>query len=137
MLQLQHKLKEVLCLVKLPYVYYLKIGPGNSNIHIIIGSVIVATPVEAYRGLHNLGYEVKYDGVHEGADTALVQAMWVHLRQWMNTNGGTRRQRVPDAINEYMFHRNYLKRRDLRMWKMLVIIGKHGMEALEDVSEGR
>ena len=63
--------------------------------------------------------------------------MWEHLRRWMNTNGGTRRQRVPDAIKEYQFHQNYLRRTDLRMWKMLVIIGKHGMEAFQDVSEGR
>ena len=49
---------------------------------------------------------------------------------WITSNGGASRPRlIQDAIKEFQFHNNYLTYRPIKLWKMLVTIGKRGRTA--------
>ena len=73
----------------------------------------------------------------EDSDINTMETTWAHLRRWVNANGGGRPARLSIAIEEFNFHRNNLQRRDLKFWKMLVVIGKHGMEVMVEIQNGK
>ena len=55
----------------------------------------------------------------------------MHIKRWLNSLGGTRDNMIQERLDEWRFHRDYLRddSHDRNFWKMLRIIAAKGWEA--------
>ena len=62
---------------------------------------------------------------------AAQDAPWMHVKRWLNTLGGTRDDMIQERLDEWRFHREYLRAgsHEYNFWKMLRVISITGWEA--------
>ena len=120
-------------LLKLPYSLR-----ETHNTFPYTGTKLITPSASAYSTLRDLGWDHQNeDSDDEDSNIMEMEATWAHLKRWVNANGGGRPARLSIAIEEYQFHRNNLQKRNLKFWKMLVAIGRHGMEVMVEIQNGK
>ena len=57
--------------------------------------------------------------------------LWKHCKDWLNGLGGTRDNMIQERLDEWRFHRDYLRddTHQYNFWKMLKILAAKGNEA--------
>jgi len=55
----------------------------------------------------------------------------MHIKRWLNSLGGTRDNMIQERLDEWRFHREYLREdsHEYNFWKMLRVIQAKGWEA--------
>ena len=83
-----------------------------------------------HRMVNHSGWFVDTDD--RNVHTETIEGAWSHCKRWLNKPGGTRNHDLADTVAEYEFWNNYMRSKrhvPFRIWKMLRVIAKHGMEA--------
>ena len=106
---------------------------------LIPGTIIISDSFSVYETLCEFGWrhrmvnhsarfvEIDNRQIH----TETIEGLWKHMKDWMNTKGGTRGQHLQDTIDEWRFHHDYLSdsQHNFKFWKMLRVIALKGMSA--------
>ena len=66
--------------------------------------------------------------------TETIEGSWKHAKAHTNANGGTRDYMIQERLDEYIFHRTYLRDQPFNTWVMLKLLGKYGRQAAEFVA---
>ena len=61
--------------------------------------------------------------------------MWKHTKDWVNIKGGTRDYQIQERLDEYIFHRTFLRDIPMNCWIMLRLLAKYGDRAKKFVEE--
>ena len=67
--------------------------------------------------------------IHIQIHTQGIEGRWSHLKRHTNTLGGTRQNMIQEKLDEYVFHRTYLRDQPMNCWVMLRLLAKYGEEA--------
>ena len=59
--------------------------------------------------------------------TETIEGYWGHVKEWVNSHGGTRTEHLNEKLNEYSWRRSYFKRDGLNVWRILRLIATSGV----------
>ena len=64
-----------------------------------------------------------------------MEGEWSHAKQHVNRDGGTRDYMIQERLDEYIFHRTYLRDQPFNVFIMLRLLAIYGMKAFQYVED--
>ena len=65
-----------------------------------------------------------------------IEGAWKHAKAHLKAGGsGTRESMIQERLDEFIFHRTYLRDQPMNVWIMLRLLGKYGNKAYKFVTE--
>lgn len=62
-----------------------------------------------------------------------IEAIWKHAKAHLKKGGGSIEMHIQERLDEYVFHRTYLRDKPLNVWIMLRLLAKYGNKAYDFV----
>ena len=67
--------------------------------------------------------------------TQTIEGAWKHAKAHLKEGGtGTRRHMIQERLDEFIFHRTYLRDQPMNVWIMLRLLAKYGNKAYDFVA---
>ena len=66
-----------------------------------------------------------------------IEGIWKHAKAHLKAGGGTLETHIQERLDEFIFHRTYLRDKPLNVWIMLRLLAKYGNKAAKFVDKDK